>query len=307
MYSLDQFKKACRQPSLIPQEIQRQYQKKIQNPWNRRLNSKHGIRFLEADWDNLILLDGCRYDLFKAENTIDGELSAVRSNASSSDEFFEKNIERKKYGDLVYYSANPHIDNIQASFFDLYRLWEDDWDEETGTVLPGDAVDRVLNTMDDYEDKRIILHLMQPHRPFLGRKTEDFDQSGLSRIGVQRKPGERPEVEFWWNRMEAGELQYDDIWPLYRETLQVALPHVERLVSELSGKTVVSADHGNAFGEDELYGHPSYVHHKKLVTIPWLAIEKPRKEIISESADVDSNQEHYDEATDRLEALGYLS
>lgn len=278
----------------------------------RWLNSARGERYLKRDWDNLVLLDACRYDLFRTENTIDGRLSPMRSNASSSDEYFEKNIEGEAHGDLVYYSANPHIDNIDASFHDVFRLWEGEtWDGETGTVLPGDAVDKVIDTANKYEDKRIILHMMQPHRPFLGENATEFTQSGFSRIGVNRAVDEDPDIPFWWDRLENGEIDREHVMRLYRDTLRVALPHVQRLVDTLPGKTVISADHGNVFGDrglfgQRLYGHPSYTHHPKLITVPWLEIDKPRKKIVEGTADVQSKREHYRDATEQLEALGYV-
>lgn len=298
MYSVRQIKKAFKNPSLFLSEVNRRY--------NRWLNSRHGIDFLSEDWDNLVLLDGCRYDLFENENFIDGELSPIKSNSSSSDEFFEKNIEGGEFGDLVYYSGNPHIDNVDAKFYDLYRLWETDWNEENGTVMPGDAVERVLKTKHKYRDKRIILHMMQPHRPFLGEAAMDFNQSPFSRRGVNIGNDEDPEIPFWWQRMRRGELSKEEVYPMYRATLQVALPHVQKLVNNISGKTVISADHANLFGEDGLFGHPSYTHHKDLITVPWLEIEKERKSIVTESATEESKQEHFDDATDRLKALGYL-
>lgn len=298
MYSLSQIKKGILNPETGVREIKSRF--------GRSMNSLRGIKYLEKDWDNLILLDACRYDLFKEENIINGELSAVKSNASTSAEYFEKNISDQEHGDLVYYSANPHIDNITASFFDLYRLWETDWDEETGTVLPSSAVDRVLATANEYDDKRLIIHLMQPHRPFLGELARDFDQSGFARQGVNVDYGEGPDTPFWWDRMEDGILTKEEVWPMYRETLQVTLPHVQRLVANLAGKSVISADHGNVFGESGLYGHPGNTHHDKLVTVPWLEIDKTRKEIVSENATIQSHRRHYSQAEDQLEALGYI-
>lgn len=308
MYSWQQIKKGFGDPLHAADVLTNRFSR-MSGSW---LNSVRGERFLDRDWDTLILLDACRYDLFRAENTIDGRLSSVRSNASSSDEFFAKNIEGRAHGDLVYYSANPHIDNVDASFHDLYRLWEGEtWDEENGTVLPGDAVDKVINTADEYDDKRIILHMMQPHRPFLGERAADFAQSGFARTGVTRAPGEDPDIAFWWHRIEDEKLDKKQVMRLYRDTLRVALPHVQRLADYLPGKTVVSADHGNIFGDrgmfgQRLYGHPSYTHHPKLVTVPWLEIDKPRKNIVEGTADVQSKREHYRDATEQLEALGYV-
>lgn len=310
MYSWRQIKNGLRDPRYARRVIGRQFSRRS----GRWLNSVRGERYLDQDWDNLILLDACRYDLFRAENTIEGRLTPFRSNASSSDEYFEKNLEGGSHGDLVYYSANPHIDNIDASFHDLYRLWPEDtetWDSTRGTVLPGDAVDKVIDTAGEYEDKRIILHMMQPHRPFLGDRTANFEQTGFSRTGVNRRKGEDPEVPFWWDRLEDGTLDRKYVMRLYRDTLRVALPHVQRLVDFLPGKTVISADHGNVFGSrglsgKRIYGHPSYVHHPKLNIVPWLEIDKPRKNIVEGTASVESHKEHFENATEQLKALGYV-
>lgn len=310
MYSWRQVKNGLKDPLYARKVIGEQTSRRGQS-W---LNSMRGGRYLDRDWDNLILLDACRYDLFEAENTVKGELSPFRSNASSSDEYFEKNIEGGSHGDLVYYSANPHIDNIDASFYDLYRLWPEDsdtWDANIGTVQPDAAVNKVIETADQYEDKRIILHMMQPHRPFLGDRARDFDQSGFSRKGVNRRKDEELEVPFWWDRLEEGVLSRQEVMRLYRDTLRVALPHVQRLVDHLPGKSVISADHGNVFGDrglsaKRLYGHPSYKHHPGLNTVPWLEINKPRKKIVEGDATVESEVERYENATAQLEALGYI-
>lgn len=299
MYSVRAFKKGLQNPSLVLRESKRIV--------GKRRNSKVGVDFFDRDWDNLILLDACRYDLFREENLIEGDLTSVRSNASSSPEFFEKNVEGREFGDTVYYSANPHIDKYNSKFYNLCRLWEVEWDEDTGTVLPSNAVDRVLQEKDQYKDKRIVVHMMQPHRPFLGPESSDFEQAGFSAKGVNIDKDEEPEVPFWWTRLERDELSKEKVWKMYKETLQVALPHVKRLVDELSGKSVISADHGNVFGESGLYGHPSYRSHEKLITVPWLEIDKPRKGIVDDKATAHTKREHYHEAEDQLAALGYLN
>lgn len=296
MYSKETLLKGIRNPALIPQEIRKQY--------HRTRNSLNGIDFVDQEWDNLIVLDACRYDLFAEVNTLSGALSRERSNAAATEEFLLKNFDGGSYGDTVYVSANPHLDHIDAWFHDVCRLWETDWDEETGTVLPGDAVDRVLANLDDYRDKRLVVHFIQPHRPFLGETAEAIDQSPLVGNGVIR---DEPEREFWWNRLERGDLDRETVWAAYRETLEATMPHVERLLAELSGKTVVTADHGNAFGEDGVYGHPSNTHHDALQTVPWLEVESGTKAITDERATVHTSPSDDSGAVeDQLEALGYV-
>jgi arylsulfatase A-like enzyme len=165
------------------------------------------------------------------------------------------------------------------------------------------VTERILDSHEKYNNKRLIVHYIQPHRPFLGDIASEVEQSGLVGNGVIR---DKPTVDFWWTRLENGESDYETVWNAYAETLELTLPHIERLVKQLSGKTVVSADHGNAFGEDGIFGHPTCTHHESLVKVPWLVVENERKEIINSSADAPTHTDEDDDIGDRLAALGYL-
>lgn len=59
------------------------------------------------DWDNLVLLDACRYDQFERLNTISGVLENRISQGSSTFEFLTENIAGKKSHDTVYVTSNP--------------------------------------------------------------------------------------------------------------------------------------------------------------------------------------------------------
>jgi len=52
---------------------------------------------MQRDWDNLIILDACRYDYFKEYNEISGDLEPVVSKASHSLQFMEKIFQEKNY------------------------------------------------------------------------------------------------------------------------------------------------------------------------------------------------------------------
>ena len=66
---------------------------------------------LDEDWDNLIILDACRYDFFKEEiekRQIDGYLKKVISRGSHTLNFLKENFTEDYYNDIVYITANPH-------------------------------------------------------------------------------------------------------------------------------------------------------------------------------------------------------
>jgi hypothetical protein len=57
---------------------------------------------------------------------------------------------------------------------------------------------------------------------------------------------------------------------LYEENLRIALESVSDLVPELDGRVVVTADHGEAFGEEGVWEHHIETHIPALVEVPWL-------------------------------------
>ncbi|TKX67638.1 hypothetical protein [Halorubrum sp. GN11GM_10-3_MGM] len=67
-------------------------------------NGTDGVPVVEKDWDNLIILDACRYDLFQEVSEVDGELSPAVSLGSSTGEFMRKNFGGGEFLDLVYIS-----------------------------------------------------------------------------------------------------------------------------------------------------------------------------------------------------------
>ena len=77
--------------------------------FGRIKNSIYGMNHLDQDWDNVIILDACRFDIFSELNHIPGNLECKISNASSSDEFFEKNLgKRCAWGSSLFFSESSH-------------------------------------------------------------------------------------------------------------------------------------------------------------------------------------------------------
>jgi len=224
----------------------------------------------EKDWDNLIIIDACRYDLYQE---VVGEGDYRVTLASCSKEFFDKTFSDRDSKDTVYISANPHIDDSifepltgkssDDVFHSVYRTYRTDWDDEKGTVLP-EPVLRDAKTAEKLNpDKKKIIHLMQPHYPFITEKSSM--QGGFSpELDSKQDKEETP-----WNMAEKGEMSRGKVWKGFKENLEYVLPFVEELNQELEGKTVVTADHGNLVGENGCYGHPCGSNAKGLRKVPW--------------------------------------
>lgn len=197
------------------------------------------------------------------------------------------------------WTANEHIDEV-------VDVWDHGWDDDLGTVPP-ESLASSLRGHDGLVDRaeRTVVHYMQPHAPYLsrgsGQKLKRI-QSGI------RKQGEaddgptggllaalgdrvRPKVE---RLLEGSQLvQKSGLWleldpldvlrngtrgaamKLYEENLRIALEAVAELVPELDGRVVVTADHGEAFGEAGVWEHHIETYIPPLVEVPWLEVEAP--------------------------------
>ena len=220
-----------------------------------------GVYVWKEDWDNLIILDGCRYDIFaeKLNNSnIHGKMEKRISRGSSTEEFLLENFGGgRKFPDIVYITANPFVHTMldPDTFFKTANVWKGSWDEENGTVMPSEVVKAALRTYIRYPHKRIIVHFMQPHSPF---------------IGAYSKKG-----NFWQVALSEGK---NEVMKAYSSNLDLVFPYVKKLLGKLEGKTVVTSDHGEACGERAtfmkipIYGHPGGVHIPSLLEVPWLII-----------------------------------
>lgn len=239
------------------------------------------VHVMDEDWDNLVILDACRADVFKevAEMKWFDDYRREISLGSHSGEWTEHNFSGKEFGDTVYVSANPHTEILaNDSFHELIELRESEFDEECGTVLPETMVEKAVEAHERHPHKRLIIHFMQPHGPF-----------------VYEEPLPDPE-----------EKTPEEYWERYRLTLEYVLDHVKDLVAEIDGKTVISADHGQTYDETmfgiSLPTHPPRFRTPELVTVPWATINSERREIREGEVTV---SEQRDDLEKRLEHLGY--
>lgn len=237
------------------------------------------ISVMDQSWDNLIVLDACRADFFEevADLTQYNEYERVVSLGSHSSEWTRRNFQGKEYADTVYVSANPHT-SLEAgdSFHEIYELWNTDFDEEAGVVRPGVVRDTAINAYKKYSKKKLIIHFMQPHGPFIGSEIDDATDE-------------------------------TDYWAAYRENLHHVLPYVEELIKTIPGRTVITADHGQAYaggikGLLGIGGHKPRLRFPSLVYVPWAVHDAPRRE--TQKGEV--TEASGESVQERLEDLGYL-
>ncbi len=281
-----------------------------------------GTDIINEDWDNLIIPDACQYDHFADLNHVPGRLESRWSKASSTGLFLTRNFENRTCHDTVYVAGNPMYRAEQkgydepvgrSTFHDTVDVWQAHWDEEFTTVRPENMVEPATQAHDEYPDKRLIVHFMQPHAPFIGPTGERIkDQKGSAMIADMVDKAERREGKPVWTLVQEGAVDLETAKQAYRENVEIAMPHVKELVEHFEGKTVVTADHGELLGEMawpipyRQYGHPNRVWTKHLTRVPWHVVESDtRKQTVSDPPEPELDQGSEEEIREKLSDLGY--
>jgi hypothetical protein len=184
-------------------------------------------------------------------------------------------------------------------------VWQEGWNDSLGTVPPDSMTEsffRHRETVDDHD--RAVLHYMQPHAPFLGHgdggklttiregikqqgeqtAEPDGDSSLLSSATDRLRPVIESALERSSLAMKAGlmlELEptsvlsngtRETVMSYHEENLRIALESITDLIDNLEGDVVVTADHGEAFGEQGIWEHHIETHIPPLVEVPWLEL-----------------------------------
>ena len=254
----------------------------------------NGFYILKESWDNLIILDACRYDVFEEEfkeRSMKGKLEYRISRGAHTTTFLLENFNNGKFDDIVYITANPFVDKLlKGKFYKIISVWKYGWDPKYQTVLPKTMYEYTLYALERYPNKRLIIHFIQPHYPYIGFPFTDgsFERLRNSALNntsfkVSRK---YKDTMFSIYAMDIyAMIDKDILLKAYKRNLEIALPYVEKLIEILPGRTVVTADHGEAFGEIihplipiRVYGHPWKIKIPVLIKVPWLIIEPEEKE-----------------------------
>lgn len=239
---------------------------------------------MEEDWDNLIILDACRYDLFV--EVTGSEADYIISRGSSTAEFLKENIAGHRYADTVVVTANPIVSRlVKNNFHKVLPVWKAAWDYELNTVLPQTMVKYALETERKYPDKRLIIWFVQPHYPFI--ENPEIYPSGIKRASeVTEFNRSNIRASNPWKEVARGNLEIDKVWQAYKRNLQIVIPYAFGLARQLKGKTVITSDHGDTFEclrfplPVRIAGHPFGIHIPSLIRVPWLVFKgKETKEI----------------------------
>ncbi|KXA97199.1 hypothetical protein AKJ38_01740 [candidate division MSBL1 archaeon SCGC-AAA259I14] len=260
----------------------------------------------DVDWDTLIILDACRYDYFEEiyRNYLSGNLNRVESLGYSTPMWLKKTF-TGSYKDTIYVSGNPFVNSKvkmkgfygKEKFFKVFDIWDGGFDNDKGTVPPETISKTTRIARMEKPNKKIIAHFIQPHGPYLGFPESKKFFTGLNEVKSETMP-KMEKLAIYLGEIASkvigaslvhkvgNYLNLNNPSPLeriaeeygenklcnsYRNNLKIVLNEVSKLAKRLPGKIIISADHGEMLGEDDLYSHNS--HHHLLKEAPWLEVE----------------------------------
>lgn len=282
--------------------------------WNLRFKLGDGpTNVFERDWDVLIVLDGCRYDLLQDRSNPEfiQSINSICSVSSATPDWMQETFSpeyEEICGNTAYITGNPYSSRyITHDEFAAYEaVWEDAWDDKIGTVRPRRITDRVIDVWRKTDPNRLIAHYMQPHYPFL---TDPQLHGGLDpeQFGEMSK-------DSVWERFRKGDINKERIWEAYRSNFDIIVQEVKFLTHCIDADSVViTADHGNAFGEFGEYGHPSGVWNPYVRRVPWWVTTasadrdyQPDTTATKLRGDIKGEQDETGAIEEKLKDLGYL-
>jgi hypothetical protein len=269
---------------------------------NRASENISGRSIFSEEWDVCILLDACRIDeLSRQSDSYDWleEIGHFPSVASCTWDWMPRTFSDTRFlSETDYLTANPFSDTFcdADEFHTLDEIWKYAWDENQGTVLPRPVTDRAIRHGRNNDAERLLVHYIQPHVPFLVEESKEISKGNF-------EPHTESDLDDW-DRVTRGELSRDRAINWYRQSLIKVLDEVELLLSNIEAeKVVISADHGEAFGESGIYGHPSDIDLSCLTQVPWVETSARNEETHNpKQYSLDSGEVPRDE---QLRALGY--
>lgn len=267
-----------------------------------------GIYVLEEDWDVLLVLDACRWDALAEVSDeyewLPEDVPSVTSRGTYSRDWMQENFgpefdEEKARTAHITWNAFSDYELDETNWYSLNEVWRDVWDDERGLLPPRPITDRAIRTWRDTGADRTLVHYMQPHAPY--RSVEGIEALTKEDVG---KIDASPRTV--WDLLREGELTKEEAWEAYLDNLRWVLNDLELLIENMDAENVVlTADHGDCFGEWSLYGHPHGIPVPELKRVPWVKLTT--KDTNQYEPEIPESTDEMDESVeDRLRELGYL-
>lgn len=273
------------------------------------IQTENGLRstnIYDRAWDVLVLLDCATREMMeevREDYSFIGDVGEHFSPGTASAQWMRTTFTEEYADEMartlhVTGNTSSEVELNPADFRHLEEVWRDGWDEELKTIPAREVTDRAIHYYREMQPERTILHYMQPHAPFV--RTPEVETGFITPQGV--KGG----MNLYEAHHEAG-YTANELWDAHIENLHYVLEDIETLLSSIDAERVVlSSDHGQAFGENGVWGHPESVRVDAVRKVPWCvtsATDTGEYELEFDPADTRG-----DELTtkEKLRHLGYL-
>jgi hypothetical protein len=275
-----------------------------------------GRSIFDADWDICIILDSTRVDMLRTAWSREAAVGAVWSRGSITTEWVANTFRAEhaaSIGETAFVLATPHSETVFGrrewltnaaevgieypsppvvppdDFAAFHEVWRSHATAE-GAVPPGTMLDATLEAAESHS--RVVAHWMQPHEPFIAPGAEVV--------------GGGPAETNVWDGLNRRDLDPDPVWQSYMANLKYALFYVETLLENVNARVLITSDHGNAFGEWGLYGHPFAFPQPAVRRVPWIETQATDRGTYDRQTAPLSTAEHTETAVEeQLRALGY--
>lgn len=276
-----------------------------------------------GDWDVLVIMDACRVDqlqeLSNEYECLPRSFNDVWSNASCSIDWIQRNFVKSDVNldSVGYVTANPFADHNDpdsqsadledGTLGHLDLLYKSDWQDIGNgieTVPPQAVTDAAIRAWRDRKSlgiDRLVVHYMQPHEPFRSRPEWGNGDHKLLKNLVSDDAAAGSSV---YPLLQEGEISLKEFWTVYQDNLRWVLDDIStRLLNNLDGEVVLSADHGNGLGEWGVWHHPPGGITPQIRKVPWITLAcSDEKSVVPDGQPTETASPNVNQ---QLEALGY--
>lgn len=314
MAARDRLVKGLRNPGKIPPYIKARLLDLYYHFDSKQTN------IYEKEWELLIILDGCRRDTMEEVSDeysfLPDSIPSITSVGGGSPDWLANTFSEQWLEEVRqtgYITGNPHTRRVlsgqmeglfaeiggpedRLSDFDYFApLWETHWDNKLGTVPARAVSDHLIQRYRSQPSRRTIAHYMQPHFPSVPDPIGD---------GMDLSNEAHWNSEDVWTLLQEGVITKEEAYTSYVANLRYVLDDIELVLSNLdSERVVITADHGNAFGEWGEYSHGKpYL--GVVRTVPWIETSAQDKEEYTPKVEETTRGESQS-VEEKLRALGY--
>lgn len=272
-----------------------------------------------SDWDICIVLDSLRVDMLRdvlAGRGCDISVNTAWSRGSITTEWLTQTFRppfESEIANTALVSASPHTQTVfrdrcwltnsdsvtvgypsnpavrPSDFAEFHELWRSHADHR-GAVRPEVMRDATIRAHESLPH-RVVAHWLQPHEPFLVADAP-VTGDGVTETDI-------------WHGLQTGQLSRDRVWESYLANTQLVLDYVWDVLQAVDATVLLTSDHGNAFGELGVYGHPFGLLQPAVRKVPWVKLQANADRFI-DTADVLNTQDTADcSRAAQLKALGY--